>query len=187
MLILASASPRRRELLALITPDFTVCVSDTDEAAIYADNPAALAESTAFAKCAAVAALHTQDTIIGCDTVVDVDGVVFGKPKDAQDARRMLRVLQGRAHCVHTGVAIYHKGAYRRFTVSSQVHFMPIPDAALTPYLATAEPYDKAGAYGIQGWAAKYTQSINGCYFNIMGFPVSRIYAELQDVLCTNC
>ena len=106
-IILASSSPRRRELMALITPDYTVRTSDVDERAIRAETPALLAQKLAVAKCRAVAESCPEDVVIGCDTVVDVDGAVFGKPADRDDARRMIRVLAGRGHLVHTGAVSY--------------------------------------------------------------------------------
>ena len=109
-IILASSSPRRRELMALITPDYTVRTSDVDERAIRAETPALLAQKLAVAKCRAVAESCPEDVVIGCDTVVDVDGAVFGKPADRDDARRMIRVLAGRGHLVHTGVCIAAQG-----------------------------------------------------------------------------
>ena len=105
-LILASGSPRRRELLSLYTTDFTVCVSDFDESAVTAPTPAQLVEQLAIGKCLAVAKQHPDAVVIGCDTVVDVDGTVFGKPRDAEDAKRMLRALSGKTHQVHPGVCI---------------------------------------------------------------------------------
>ncbi len=105
-LILASGSPRRRELLSLYTTDFTVCVSDFDESAVTAPTPAQLVEQLAIGKCLAVAKQHPDAVVIGCDTVVDVDGTVFGKPRDTEDAKRMLRALSGKTHQVHTGVCI---------------------------------------------------------------------------------
>ena len=109
-LVLASASPRRRELMALAAPAYEVCVSDVDESALTAPDPAALAQVLADAKCAAAAALRPGDVVVGCDTVVDVDGQVLGKPRDREDARRMLDSLSGRTHRVHTGVWILAVG-----------------------------------------------------------------------------
>ena len=122
-LILASGSPRRRELLSLYTTDFTVCVSDFDESAVTAPTPAQLVEQLAIGKCLAVAKQHPDAVVIGCDTVVDVDGTVFGKPHDAEDAKRMLRALSGKTHQVHTGVCIAkgHTAAVRYIVCHSEV------------------------------------------------------------------
>lgn len=182
-LILASASPRRRELLSLITKDFTVETSRVDEAAITAPTPAKLAQALADAKCRAVAARHPEDIVIGCDTVVDYAGRVFGKPKDHEDALRMLRALSGAQHHVHTGVCIAFPGGEERFTVTTKVKFYPIEEAQLEAYAATGEPYDKAGAYAIQGGAAAFCEGLEGCYYNVMGFPVSRVARALAKIV----
>ena len=158
-LILASGSPRRRELMALITPNYTVAPSDVDESRITAATPAQLAQALAEAKALAVAQQHPDDTVIGCDTVVDCDGAVFGKPSGEEDAVRMLHALSGREHKVHTGLCVVHGGK---------------------AYLAT-EPYDKAGAYAIQGHAALWCSGIVGCYYNIMGLPVHRLAQVLRQ------
>lgn len=182
-LILASASPRRRELLSLITKDFTVETSRVDEADITAPTPAKLAQALADAKCRAVAARHPEDIVIGCDTVVDYAGRVFGKPKDHEDALRMLRALSGAQHHVHTGVCIAFPGGEERFTVTTKVKFYPIEEAQLEAYAATGEPYDKAGAYAIQGGAAAFCEGLEGCYYNVMGFPVSRVARALAKIV----
>lgn len=180
-LILASGSPRRRELMALITPEYTVITSDVDEGKIAAGTPARLAQSLAAAKAQAVAAQHPQDIVCGFDTVVDCNGEVFGKPQDEADALRMLRALSGRAHKVHTGVCIC-KGSRAASTVETTlVHFAPIEEADLCAYVRTPEPYDKAGAYAIQGHAALWCAGIEGCYYNIMGLPVHRVAQLLRE------
>ena len=179
-LILASASPRRRELLSLITKDFTVETSRVDEAAITAPTPAKLAQALADAKCRAVSARHPEDIVIGCDTVVDYAGRVFGKPKDHEDALRMLRALSGAQHHVHTGVCIAFPGGEERFTVTTKVKFYPIEEAQLEAYAATGEPYDKAGAYAIQGIGGKYVSHVNGHMDTVIGLP-----CELLEELLT--
>ena len=173
-LILASGSPRRRELLQLITQDFTVLTSEVDEGTLFADTPARLAQTLATAKAQAVAASHPEDLVLGCDTVVDCGGVVFGKPADEADALRMLRALSGRAHKVHTGVCICRHGRSTATVETTVVHFSPIREEDLLAYVRTPEPYDKAGAYAIQGHAALWCAGIEGCYYNIMGLPVHR-------------
>ena len=130
-IILASSSPRRRELMALITPDYTVRTSDVDERAIRAETPALLAQKLAAAKCRAVAESCPEDVVIGCDTVVDVDGAVFGKPADRDDARRMIRVLAGRGHLVHTGVCIAAQGRELCFAATTKVVFGALSDAEI--------------------------------------------------------
>ncbi len=179
-LILASGSPRRRELMALITPDYTVCTSDVDESQISAATPALTAQALAEAKCRAVAKDHPEDVVIGCDTVVDFAGEIFGKPRDREDAVRMLRALSGAEHQVHTGVCVCQGQRCESFTATSKVRFYPIDEAAIQAYVDTAEPYDKAGGYAIQGTAALFCEGIEGCYYNIMGFPVSRVAQILK-------
>ena len=173
-LILASGSPRRRELLSLYTTDFTVQVSDFEETGVEAATPAQLVEKLARGKCLAVAAQHPGQVVIGCDTVVDVKGEVFGKPRDPEDARRMLRALSGSTHEVHTGVCVSDGTRTESFVDSCRVTFFPISEEEITRYIATREPYDKAGAYGIQGRAALWVDRIEGDYYTIMGLPVSR-------------
>ena len=182
-IILASSSPRRRELMALITPDYTVRTSDVDERAIRAETPALLAQKLAAAKCRAVAESCPEDVVIGCDTVVDVDGTVFGKPRDAEDAKRMLRALSGKTHQVHTGVCIAKGDRAEHFVDSCKVTFFPLGEEEIAFYTATPEPYDKAGAYAIQGRAALWLDRIEGDYYTIMGLPVSRTVQTLAHFL----
>ncbi|MEG1152943.1 MAG: Maf family protein [Ruthenibacterium sp.] len=179
-MILASASPRRKELLALITPDYTVVPSMLDERAITAETPKALAQALACAKCRDIAQNYPRDCVIGCDTVVDVDGAVLGKPADAADARHMLQLLSGRTHLVHTGVALCKGAQFEAFAETTAVTFATLSETEIEDYLATGEPYDKAGGYGIQGAAAKFVRGVDGCYFNVMGFPVAHVYAALR-------
>ena len=173
-LILASGSPRRRELMSLITPDYTVITSDVDETKIAADSPAHLAKALATAKARAVAEENPDDVVCGFDTVVECEGEVFGKPKDEADAVRMLRTLSGREHRVHTGVCICRGRRAAATVETTVVHFSPIAEDDLCAYVRTPEPYDKAGAYAIQGHAALWCAGIEGCYYNIMGLPVHR-------------
>lgn len=179
-LILASGSPRRKELLALVTPDFTVKVSDVDESAITAPTPAELAKALARAKCLAVAETEPKTLVLGSDTVVEFEGEVFGKPKNRQDAQRMLQALSGKRHYVHTGVCMAQGDHIENFVVSSAVDFFPIEEADLQGYIDTKEPYDKAGGYAIQGHAAVWCKGIEGCYYNIMGLPVSQVAQALK-------
>ena len=173
-LILASGSPRRRELLSLYTTDFTVCASDFDESAVTADTPAQLVEKLARGKCLAVSAQHPGAVVIGCDTVVDVNGEVFGKPHSVEDAKRMLRALSGAVHQVHTGVCVSDGTRTESFVDSCKVTFFPLSEAEIEFYASTREPYDKAGAYAIQGRAALWLDRIEGDYYTIMGLPLSR-------------
>ena len=182
-LLLASGSPRHRELLGLITRDFVVQISHVDEDAISAPDPARLALALAAAKARAVAADAPGQVVLGCDTVVDCGGQVFGKPRDEADAARMLRALSGREHRVHTGVCVCRDADCRAAVETTVVHFDPIGEEDLLRYIRTPEPYDKAGAYAIQGHAALWCRGIEGCYYNIMGLPVRRTAQLLREFL----
>ena len=142
-LILASGSPRRRELLSLYTTDFTVCASDFDESAVSAATPAQLVEKLARGKCLAVAAQHPGTVVLGCDTVVDVNGEVFGKPHSVEDAKRMLRALSGATHAVHTGVCVSDGKRTESFVDSCRVTFFPLSEEEIDFYASTQEPYDR--------------------------------------------
>ncbi|WP_087382674.1 Maf family protein [Faecalibacterium sp. An122] len=181
-LILASGSPRRRELLSLYTTDFEVCASDFDERAIQAESPAALAEALARGKCLAVSGQNPGCLVVGSDTVVELDGEVFGKPKDADDARRMLRALSGRTHQVHTGVCVSDGTTAESFVDTCKVTFFPISEEEMERCIASGEPFDKAGAYAIQGQAALWLDRLEGDYYTIMGLPVSRTARLLERV-----
>ncbi len=181
-LILASGSPRRRELLSLYTTDFEVCASDFDERAVQAESPAALAEALARGKCLAVSGQNPGCLVVGSDTVVELDGEVFGKPKDADDARRMLRALSGRTHQVHTGVCVSDGTTAESFVDTCKVTFFPIPEEEMERCIASGEPFDKAGAYAIQGQAALWLDRLEGNYYTIMGLPVSRTARLLERV-----
>ena len=152
-LILASGSPRRRELLSLYTTNFTVCVSDFDESAVQAATPAHLVEQLARGKCLAVSAQH-------------VNGEVFGKPHSEEDAKRMLRALSGATHEVHTGVCISDGARTESFVDSCRVTFFPLGEEEIDFYASTAEPYDKAGAYAIQGKLAQTLEKSLPCGYN---------------------
>ena len=173
-LILASGSPRRKELLSLYTTDFTICVSDFDESGVTAPTPAQLVEKLARGKCLALAKDHPGAVVRGCDTVVDVGGEVFGKPHSVEDAKRMLRALSGATHEWHTGVCVSDGVRTESFVDSCKVTFFPISEGEIDAYTATKEPYDKAGAYAIQGRAALWLDRLEGDYYTIMGLPVSR-------------
>lgn len=173
--------PRRKELLSLYTTDFTVCVSDFDEDAVTADTPARLVEQLARGKCLAVAKEHPGAVVLGCDTVVDVNGEVFGKPHSPDDARRMLRALSGATHYVHTGVCVSDGTRTESFVDTCKVTFFPLSEEEIERYAATEEPYDKAGAYAIQGRAAVWLDAIEGDYYTIMGLPVSRTVRLLEQ------
>lgn len=166
-LILASGSPRRRELLSLYTADFEVCASDFDERAVQAESPAALAEALARGKCLAVAGQNPGCLVVGSDTVVELDGEVFGKPKDADDARRMLRALSGRTHQVHTGVCVSDGTTAESFVDTCKVTFSPSPRRRWNAALPAGNPLIRPGPMpsrarrpsGWTGWKGTITPS----------------------------
>lgn len=183
--ILASASPRRQELLALVLDDpFEVQVSDVDEETELSD-PAQLVQELAKRKAQAVAKGQKDAIVFGADTVVALDGQIFGKPRDRQQAKAMLEQLSGRTHTVYTGVAVLHAESGRLLCEAdcTQVTFAPMQQEEIEAYLDTGEYADKAGAYGIQGGAAKHIEGILGCYFNVMGLPVHSTYRLLKRIL----
>jgi len=184
-LILASSSPRRAEILANAGLPFSVLSSAVDESPYPGETPAALVQRLANAKADLVTARAIGPAIIlAADTVVVLDDKILGKPSSVEDARHMLQQLSGRTHSVLTGVALVRlpDGERRRFIESTLVHFRPITDEELSSYLATEEPYDKAGAYAIQGQAGRYIPRIEGCYFNVVGLPLSRVLTELKGL-----
>lgn len=181
-IILASASPRRRELLSLITENFTVCPADADET--LRDAPLG-EEVTRLSrlKAEAVQALHPNAVCIGSDTMVTIDGLRLGKPKDADEAASMLRRLRGRTHEVLTGLAVLTPdGGVRALHTCTKVTFRSFAEDELAAYLATGEPLDKAGAYGIQGHGALLIEGIEGDYYSVMGLPVAPLYTILRDI-----
>lgn len=180
-LILASGSPRRKELLARTGRTFRVVVSDADEIAPKDMAPVDVAMHNARAKALAVASKQPASaTVIGADTIVVLDGRVFGKPLDERDAHCMLRELSGKTHQVITGVALAHEGNCEIFAEVTDVCFRELSDAEITAYIATGEPLDKAGAYGIQGAAGAFVDHIEGDYDNVVGLPVARLERALD-------
>ncbi|RSK28017.1 septum formation inhibitor Maf [Bacillus sp. HMF5848] len=184
-IILASASPRRKELLSNIGYSFTVHPSTLEEVMDPALSPGELVMALAQQKAEDVAQNYSASCVIGSDTVVVLDGEVLGKPADSQDAYRMLRSLSGRTHDVFTGVAIVHNGETSRFFVQTSVTFWELSDEEIHAYIDSREPFDKAGAYGIQKLGATLVQKIEGDYFAVVGLPVSRLSRELKhrDIL----
>lgn len=182
-IILASASPRRKELMKLITEDFRVIPADVDETLPADIYPEEAAEYLAEKKCRAVAEENTEAVVIGCDTVVIEGKEILGKPADITDACRMLRTLSGRTHLVITGVCIFYRGEYNKFSEISQVEFYPLSDDEINEYAETGEPRDKAGAYGIQGFGGLLVKSIQGDYNNIVGLPAARLKRALEELL----
>jgi septum formation protein len=181
MLVLASQSPRRAEILRQAGIPFSVRVCPVDETAHDAERPEDYVRRLAGQKALAVAAGH-DEVILGADTTVVIDGIMLAKPTDAADARRMLGLLSGRRHEVLTGIALRHAGGLIRDWAVTGVWFQPMTDAEIHDYAASGEPLDKAGAYAIQGLASKYIEKIEGCYFNVVGLPVSLVYRHLKSL-----
>ena len=180
-LILASASPRRRELLQQIGLEYEVLVSETQENTDPSWEPYRVVEELSARKAEAVRAQAKDRWIIGADTVVACDGRVLGKPKNRENALEMLSLLQNRTHEVYTGVTILTpEGERRTFHECTKVTFAPMSREEIEEYVATGDPMDKAGSYGIQGFCARYIKKIEGDYQNVVGLPVSRLYRELS-------
>ena len=180
-IILASASPRRRELLSLLIPDFTVLTAAADESTSET-SPAAMVMDISRKKALAVAPLADGDIIIAADTLVFCGGTPLGKPHDADDAKEMLRALSGRSHEVYTGICLLRRdGQLLSDYERTAVRFCALSEQEIADYAATEEPYDKAGAYAIQGYASRFIEGIDGCYFNVVGLPVHKLYADLKS------
>ena len=180
-IILASQSPRRKELLTQMGLSFRVVVSDIDEHMERSLPPDKLVESISAEKARAVQPLTTPDSlIIAADTVVVLDGTVLGKPADEADALRMLTALQGRRHTVCTGVTVRQGDSCLTESESTDVYFRPASRRELLAYIQTGEPMDKAGAYGVQGKGALLVERLDGDFFNVMGLPVLRLARMLE-------
>lgn len=178
-IILASNSPRRRELLANMGLSFQTVSPETDERLAGRPSPGRLVTVLSERKARAVAAPQPDSLVIAADTVVYLDGRILGKPKTGEDAFSMLRALSGRQHSVYTGVTVLFSGQVRTEYERTVVTFRPLEDAEIWNYIATGEPMDKAGAYGIQGYGAMLVSRISGDYFNVMGLPVGRLRGML--------
>jgi len=197
MLVLASASPRRQELLRNAGISFTVQPADIDETPQLGEAPRDYAERLAREKALAVWQLRPQDLVLGADTIVVIDDTILGKPVDVVDAVRMLRLLSGRVHRVITGVCIVGSTSSGEFPVAGKKHepssfeqtasetttvtMNELSDEEIRDYVATGEPMDKAGAYAIQGLASRWIPRIEGDYSNVVGLPVAMVYAMLCD------
>lgn len=180
---LASGSPRRLELLQQIGWDVEVCRSEFNEVSGNVLSAEQLVVTNALGKgSAAVQKCGTQIPLIAADTVVVLDEQILGKPGDAQDADRMLRLLSGRCHRVLTGVAVFFEEQQAVAVAETQVWFRVLTEAEIAAYVATGEPLDKAGAYGIQGRGAILVEKIDGCYNNVVGLPLTRLYQMLAQM-----
>lgn len=181
--ILASASPRRQSLLKLILPDFKVIPADLDEDALTVSDPFVTAQNLALAKAMWVYSQNPNHLVLGGDTVVAVkEGlgyVQYGKPTSPEDAKRMLKALSGTTHIVATGVAIVWPNGDFSFVERSEVTFRHLTDEQIESYIATGEPMDKAGAYGLQGLGTEFVEGVVGLRTNVIGYPVERVQEEL--------
>ena len=178
MIILASQSPRRQELLKLITSDFEIKVSNVDETLPDKITPK---EAVMYlSKIKAKPFADGDDIVIGADTIVALDGKILGKPKSEENAREMLRFLSDRTHSVFTGVTLASDKKTKTFAVETKVKFFELTNEEIDAYIKTKEPFDKAGAYGIQGYGSLLVEKIDGDYFNVVGLPVSTLARELK-------
>jgi MAF protein len=182
-LVLASSSPRRYELLRKITPNFIQIPSEFDETQV--ENKADIIDyviNIAKGKAIEVAGRTKDSIVIGCDTIVELDGIVIGKPKDRQEAFNVLKSLSGRKHSVFTGMFLINTKTKETMAdfEKSDVTFSKLTDEEINWYIRTGEPLDKAGSYGIQGYGSLFIDRIEGCYFNIVGLPVNKLYKMLK-------
>lgn len=182
-IVLASGSPRRRELLGQMgVTEFEVLPAKGEELAPEGLEPAKLVEQLALQKAREVFALRRDCTVIGADTVVVLDGHVLGKPRDEEDAAAMLTALSGRSHVVYTGMAVLSGDRELTHAECTRVDFRPLSREEIRAYVATGEPLDKAGAYGIQGKACVFIRGIAGDYYNVVGLPVCALHEMLEQI-----
>jgi septum formation protein len=182
MLVLASASPRRRELLRNAGILFEVQPANIAEGPLPGESAKDCAERLAREKALVVAAQRPNDVVLGADTLVVVDGQILGKPSNAADATRMLRLLSGREHQVITGVCLVFEGKATVASETTSVTMSEITDQEIAGYIASGEPMDKAGAYAIQGIASRWIPRIEGDYSNVVGLPVALVFGMLRQV-----
>ena len=181
--ILASASPRRRELMRYITDDFTAVSTDCDETLPQDIDPMSAAEYLANVKALAAAEKYPGDIVIGCDTTVICDGDILGKPADKSQCTAVLELLSGRTHQVVTGCSVMYGDKAVSFSEVTDVTFRELSEQEIDEYASSDEPYDKAGGYGIQGRGSELVFTIDGDFFNVVGLPVTRLYQELKKFM----
>lgn len=182
MLVLASKSPRRRELLGLYTDNFIIDVSNADEPEFCDGDVAEYVKQLAYIKASEVASRHPCDIVLGADTVVAVGGKVLGKPRNEAHAKEMLSEMSGSFQQVYTGVCIIRGEEIISDAVESRLIFKPLSEEEIDEYIATGECMDKAGAYGIQGGAKEFVQTLSGDYFNVIGLPMKRVCELLSQM-----
>ena len=179
MLVLASQSPRRAEILRQAGIPFVARPASVDETPLTGEEPEAYVRRLAEEKARAIPAA-ADEIVLGADTTVVVEHHMLAKPEDAADARRMLELLSGRCHQVLTGVCLRRGGSVVGDCATTRVWFMPLSGTEIDAYVASGEPFDKAGGYAIQGLASKFIERIDGCYFNVVGLPVALVYRHLR-------
>ncbi|MHC1747561.1 MAG: nucleoside triphosphate pyrophosphatase [Cellulosilyticaceae bacterium] len=183
-IILASASPRRKELMQLLNIPFEIKTKNIEEIIDETKLPQEIVEDLAYQKAYAIAKENPNSLVIGCDTIVAVDTKILGKPKDENDAFHILKGLQDRSHKVYTGITMMclAQNLCYQFHDSTEVTMKAISEEEIKRYIATGEPMDKAGAYGIQGYASVFISKITGDYFNVVGLPVQKLYDALKEI-----
>ena len=183
--ILASSSPRRRDLLLRLQTPFDIMLPNVDESIIAPDgNPKIYCTSLAELKANDISQHYPDMLVIGADTIVVLDDLILGKPDDKAQAQEMLETLSGKTHHVYTGVCLKwaKKNIHHLFVEITMVTFRELELSDISYYIESCPPYDKAGAYGIQDWSAVFVKGIKGCYDNVVGFPISRFYQELRKL-----
>ena len=183
--ILASRSPRRRELLLRLQTPFDIILPDVDESIIPPDgSPETYCTALAELKANDISQHYPNNLVIGSDTIVVLDNNIMGKPEDKAMAQNMLETLSGKTHHVYTGVCLKwaDKNIHHLFAEITMVTFRELSEADINHYIESCPPYDKAGSYGIQDWSAVFVKEIKGCYDNVVGFPISRFYQELKKL-----
>ena len=183
--ILASSSPRRRELLLRLQTPFDIILPDVDESIIPPDgSPETYCTALAELKANDISQHYPNNLVIGSDTIVVLDDQIMGKPDDKAQAQKMLESLSGRTHHVYTGVCLKwaERNIHHLFAEITMVTFWELEERDINHYIESCPPYDKAGSYGIQDWSAVFVQEIKGCYDNVVGFPISRFYEELKKL-----
>jgi len=183
--ILASSSPRRRELLLRLQTPFDIILPDVDESIIPPEgSPETYCTALAELKANDISQHYPNNLVIGSDTIVVLDNNIMGKPEDKAMAQNMLETLSGKTHHVYTGVCLKwaERNIHHLFAEITTVTFRELSEADINHYIESCPPYDKAGSYGIQDWSAVFVQEIKGCYDNVVGFPISRFYQELKKL-----